>query len=101
MASRLFTKAPVGFTLLEVHSALVAAANRLNGERAQLGISRFATLYIGPMLMSPLTDEISFIASHSDNDPDAFEELDRAIVRLIESRRRSRWWYLRRDPYCA
>lgn len=101
MASRLFTKAPLGFTLLEVHSALAAAANRLNSERARLGISRFATLYVGPMLMSPVTDELSFIASHSDNDPGAFEEIDRAIARLIESRRRNRWWYLRRDPYCA
>jgi hypothetical protein len=101
MASRLFTKAPFGFTLLEVHGALVATANRLNGERARLGISRFATLYVGPMLASPLTDEVSFIVSHSDNDSDAFEELDRAIARLTDSRRRDFWWYRLRDPYCA
>ncbi|MDD2657569.1 MAG: hypothetical protein PHD04_02825 [Candidatus Pacebacteria bacterium] len=101
MASRLVTKAPLGFTLLEMHSALAAAANQLNSERARLGISRFATLYVGPMLMSPVTDEVLFVVSHSDNDPDAAEQIDLALERLIESRRRNRWWYLRRDPYCA
>ena len=101
MASRLFTKAPAGFTLLEVHTALAAAADRLNSERRKLGISRFATFFVGPMLMSPVTREVSFVVSYSDNDQDATEELNRAITLLVESRRRNRWWYLRRDPYCA
>ncbi len=99
MASRLFIKAPEGFTLQEIRDELATAADWLNAERIRLEIAGFATFFVGPILVSQISREKSFLVSYSEHDMFAREEIEAVFKRLAESRRRNLWWYPRRDPY--
>ncbi|HQT82694.1 MAG TPA: hypothetical protein PLW99_00915 [Candidatus Paceibacterota bacterium] len=97
----LFTEPPDGLSLEEVHQAIAVATARLNGERAKMDVVLFAQVYVGPIVVTPGREVTSFIVSYSDKDADAPVSVDTALKRLIDSRRRDRWWYPRRDCYCA
>ena len=103
MASKIFRDSLViGVTLQEIRQRIVAVADELNNERAALGISRFATVYVGPLLQGPkpLTG-VLFLVSYSDYDYDAPERVNEALQNMTRATQEDSVFYLKRDPYCA